>query len=95
MRLIISAEFDPGVLPEPALPGDTGFQDKPESERTDEDRANREQHDTHEAWKKDVEEAQSRATDLEARFGGWYYVISAESFKKIRLTRADLLKDSA
>jgi len=93
--LFISAEFDPGVLREPASPGDTGFQDKPESERTDADRANKEQHDAHEAWKKDVEEAQSLASDLEARFGGWYYVISAESFKKIRLTRADLLKDSA
>jgi len=92
--MFISAEFDPGVLKEPASPGDTGFQEKPESDWTDEDRANKAQHDTHEAWKKDVEEVQGRAADLEARFGGWYYVISAESFKKVRLSRADLLKES-
>ncbi len=93
--LFISAQFDPGVLSEPASPGDTGFQDKPESDWTDEDRANKEQYDEHEAWKQDVEETQGRVADLEARFGGWYYVISAESFKKIRLRRADLLKESS
>ncbi len=32
---------------------------------------------------------------LRARFASWYYVISGDSFKKIRLERKDLVKPKA
>ncbi len=39
-----------------------------------------------------VEEGRKKAKELEARYGQWFYVVSNESAKKVRLTRADLVK---
>ncbi len=38
-----------------------------------------------------VEEGRKRAASLTDRFADWYYVISADSFRKLRLTRKDLV----
>ena len=37
-------------------------------------------------------EGTTKAKELNQRFGAWYYVISAESFENLRLSRADLVK---
>ena len=39
-----------------------------------------------------VEKAQTQVSDLNDRFGDWYYVISDEVFRKIHITREDLFK---
>ncbi len=90
--LFITAAFDPGLLPEPERPGNTDFQDKPEEEWTAADRSNKELHDRHEEWSRQIEKGRQTAAELNARFADWYYVISDESFQKIRVTRGDLVK---
>ena len=44
-----------------------------------------------EMWKKKVEEGKKKAKELNDRFASWYYVISGSSFKKLHLTREQLL----
>lgn len=44
-------------------------------------------------WKEQYDKAQELQKDLELRFGKWYYLISSESFDKIQVKRASLLKD--
>ena len=39
-----------------------------------------------------IEAGKKREADLKRRFADWYYVMSAESFKKLRKTRADFIK---
>jgi hypothetical protein len=39
------------------------------------------------AWESKAKEGKKKADELSARFGAWYYVISAESFEKFKLTR--------
>ena len=33
--------------------------------------------------------------ELNARFADWYYVVSEDVYKKIRLTRSDIVKEAA
>jgi hypothetical protein len=48
--------------------------------------------DDHEAHQKKVKEGQDEAKALSERFAPWYYVIAAESFDKLRVKRADVVK---
>lgn len=90
--LFITADFDPKSLPEPRAPANTAFQDKAEEDWTEADKKQKELFDAHEAWKTKTEEGRQKAEELNARFAGWYYVISADDFSKVRLTRRDLVK---
>jgi hypothetical protein len=47
------------------------------------------------AYEEKVEAGQKQVKELTARFGDWYYVISAESFKKLHLKRSELVKDKS
>lgn len=42
-----------------------------------------------------IEKGKKKVNDLNKRFGGWYYVISAESFENLRLARKDLIRPKA
>ena len=42
-----------------------------------------------------MEQARTTSEELNARFADWYYVISDDSFKKLRLKRQDLLVSKA
>lgn len=44
-------------------------------------------------WDKRKKEGEERAAELNRRFADWYYVISTESFNKLRLSRAALVKE--
>jgi len=90
--LFITAEFDAAALPEPPMPPNTAFEGKEQSELTDEDKENKSLADAHTRWEESVTEGQDKAAELSARFAPWYYVISSESFDKIHLNRADLVK---
>ena len=63
----------------------------PEPPKVD-DAAQKEWERKHEDWRKKRDEGQKQAAELNARFADWYYVIPGDEFKKIRLTRADLVK---
>ena len=89
--LFITTSFDPSRLPEPKKPLNMEFQDKPEEEWTDADRGNKSLYDAHEDWRRKVEAARARSAELNIRFADWYYVISADSFDKMRVKRGDLV----
>jgi len=46
-------------------------------------------------YDKRKKEGEERATELNRRFADWFYVISAESFNKLRLSRSSLVKEKA
>ncbi|HXV60785.1 MAG TPA: DUF4340 domain-containing protein [Vicinamibacteria bacterium] len=90
--LFISAEFDSSALPEPQRPANTAFEDKEESDWSDDDKRNKELADAHEQWEEKTKNGREKADTLANRFADWYYVISSSSFDKIHLKRSDLLK---
>jgi len=89
--LFITAGFDENYFKEPPRPSDTSYIGKPETELTDADKRNREMKATHDAWERKVVVGRQMARDLSDRFADWYYVISADSYDKINLTRSDLV----
>ncbi len=44
-------------------------------------------------WRDNRGKAQEKVRELNARFGDWYYVVSEDEYKKIRLSRSDLIKE--
>lgn len=93
--LFVTTSFQSSLLPEPPEPESTDFLDREEGDWTDADRRNKEQMDAHDQWASDVAAGRRRSGDLNARFAGWYYVISADSFGRIHLDRADLVRRAA
>jgi hypothetical protein len=91
--LFITTRFNAGRFPEPAQPANMNFQSLPDSVWTEEDKRNRDLFDAHGQWIAKQAERKKISDDLNARFARWYYVISAESFDALRLTRTDLLKE--
>ena len=89
--LFITTGFDAGVFPEPRKPEELGFQVRADSLWTDTDRTHADLQEKHDAWRKNVDTGRRTSADLNARFAQWYYVISAESFDRIHLRRADLV----
>jgi hypothetical protein len=89
--LFITIEFNTKLFPEPDKPSDLAFQDKEEGDWTEADLENKRLHDAHAAWQKQVDKSRKISNDLNGRFADWYYVISATSFDKLNLTRADLV----
>jgi hypothetical protein len=91
--LFITVEFNSANFEEPRSPNNTDFLGKADSLWSDEDRRNKELHDAHEEWKMKIENGKNISEELNDRFAGWYYVISEDSFKKLRLTRSDLIQE--
>ena len=90
--LFVTAEFDKSMLgKKPMPPADKSYQDKPDSLWTEADRENRLKQDAYVKWERDIVNGQRMADGLNARFAKWYYVISADSYGKIRVTRADMV----
>ena len=44
-------------------------------------------------WQDKRGKAEEKVRELNARFADWYYVVSEDEYKKIRLTRSDLIKE--
>lgn len=91
--LFITTAINEDYFKEPETPENTDFLTKADSLWTDEDRKNKELDDAYEDWKNNVENGMQISKDLNARFAQWYYVISADSFEKLHLTRNDLIKE--
>lgn len=91
--VMITTSFNPRLFPEPPKPTDTSFQSKPDSTLTLEQRKQKDIQAAHDKWKSRIDAGQKRADDLDARFAKWYYVISNDSYTKLHLKRADLLRD--
>ena len=91
--VLITAEFDEGVLPEPLPPSNRDFDGKAESQWTDADRDNKLQADLHAQWERRTEDGRTRAAELATRFEQWYYVVSAGSYNRVHQSREDILKE--
>ncbi len=89
--LFVSADFEPSLLPEPPKPNDTSYVGKPDSLLTEQDKENRRIKKAHDRWKGDVLLGQNLARELNDRFADWYYIISSDSYDKLRRSRADLV----
>jgi len=89
--LLIRTSFDEEAFPAAPEPSPTKADGTPKS---DEEK----KHDQEELEMKKkereskIEAGQKREQALARRFADWYYVISAESFKKLRKSKADLVK---
>jgi hypothetical protein len=44
-------------------------------------------------WKDNRGKAEEKVRELNARFADWYYVVAEDEYKKIRLSRGDLIKE--
>ncbi len=89
--LFITADFNNDYFTEPPKPSDTAFRSKNEKDFTAADRTNKERGEVHDRWASKVMAGRQLAAELSNRFADWYYVISAESYDKIHLTRSDLV----
>ena len=91
--LMITTVFDETMFPEPAIPEDLSFLEKPDSMWTAEDHSMKSLQIAHDTWERNVDAGRALSEQLNARFARWYYVISAESFDNLHLTRNDILKE--
>jgi hypothetical protein len=91
--LMITTSFDETVFTEPPLPENTDFLERPDSVWTAEDHRMKSLQLAHDEWETNKRDGLELSDELNSRFAEWYYVISADSFHKLRLTRDDLLKD--
>lgn len=96
--LFVGISFDETAIP--ALPAEPKAYvadpaKKPEEQKAEEEKAKKDKEE-YETKKKDREkkkdDGKKRADKLAARFADWYYVISADAFKKLRVDRAQLAK---
>ena len=71
---------------------DTPGADPQKAERERIKRENQRKRDEYEEKRK---KAEARVAELNARFADWYYVISEDVFKKVRLGRSDIIKEGA
>lgn len=98
--LFTTVEFDESLLggkpEEPGKPAETELQD---DEKAEEDGdggqadAQKEYEEQLKRYNEKVDEGRQRAKELDERFADWYYVISAKAFKKLHLSRDDLVKE--
>jgi hypothetical protein len=96
--LMVSVRYDEALLGAPPVEPKPYLKDpakKPEEQAAAEDAAKKAK-DEFEGKKKDFDkkktDGKKRAEELQARFAQWYYVISADAFKKLRVDRAALVK---
>lgn len=96
--LFVGVSFDESLLP--ALPPEpkpyvADPAKKPEEQKADEEKAKKDKEE-YETKKKDrekkKEDGKKKTDKLAARFADWYYVISSDAFKKLRVDRAQLVK---
>ncbi len=89
--LFITTSFDESAFPEPPAPKNKEFQKKPDSLWTDQDRENKKIYEKHSAWASKVSKGKEKSKELNARYADWYYVISDDSFRKLRQPRSKLI----
>lgn len=99
--LVVSARYDDtlvGAPPPEPKPYVADPSKKPEEQKVEEEKAKKAKEEW-ETKKKDLakkkEDGKKRAEKLSARFAEWYYVISADAFKKLRVERSQLVKPKA
>ncbi|MCH9032717.1 MAG: hypothetical protein IIB00_10740, partial [candidate division Zixibacteria bacterium] len=89
--VLITVLFDSTVFGAPPKHSNTDFQNIPDSLWSEEDEYNKELYDEYIVWESSVDLGQKKATELNQWFAKWYYVIAADSYENIDLSRSDLV----
>lgn len=100
--LLVTVAFDPTLIPEPKpdpvtepeLPAEPFLLDPGDPKRVAEEKARQEKADRlKSAREKLLADGQKRVEELTDRFADWYYVTPGDSFRKVVLDRAALIRD--
>jgi hypothetical protein len=86
--LFVTVAFDPALTPEPEYA--TAAEGAAEEERKNIEEENGKKKSE---WTSKVDEVKKKVEKLTERFAQWYYVIPAETYQKLRLTRDDLIQE--
>ncbi|MFZ1684358.1 MAG: DUF4340 domain-containing protein [Candidatus Zixiibacteriota bacterium] len=89
--LFVTAQFEPALAREPKRPSNDDWRTKPDSLMSATDKQNKSLGMAHDAWQRSAANGRQLATDLNARFSNWYYVIPEESYEKVKVKRTDLM----
>jgi hypothetical protein len=83
--------------PEPDKAGKAGEPQAPtvDPQQADRERIRKENERQRNAYNEKRKKAETRMKELNDRFADWYYVVSEDVYKKLRLTRSDIVKESA
>ncbi|MBI2933501.1 MAG: DUF4340 domain-containing protein [Planctomycetes bacterium] len=96
--LFVTTRFDESILPPapgapPEFAADPAWTDEEKKQKEEEHQKRKEEVERQKKEREDkVAAGQKRAQELTNRFADWYYVISAENFKNLRRSRAELVK---
>jgi hypothetical protein len=96
--LMVSARYDESLVGPPPVEPKPYVADpakKKEDQKADEEKAKHDKEDYEtkkKDWEKKKADGKKRAEDLTKRFAPWYYVISGDAFKKLRVDRSALVK---
>lgn len=95
--LFVTVRYDESLVTAPVEPKPhvADPAKKPEEQKADEEKAKKEKEDYEtkkKEWEKKKEDGKKRSQTLTTRFADWYYVISADAFKKLRVDRPQLVK---
>lgn len=91
--LFITTHFDENYFKAPKKPANLDFMKKDKPTWSKDDKINADLHDKYEAYRNKVETGENLSNEQNRRFADWYYVISEDSFKQIRVERADIVID--
>ncbi|HEY2826223.1 MAG TPA: hypothetical protein VGJ04_01375, partial [Pirellulales bacterium] len=75
-----------------AAQGSKDDSDDIEAVEAERDRIEKENHRKQDEYDEKVKKGQQRAKELNARFADWYYVVGDETYRKIHLGQADIIK---
>lgn len=83
---------DPAKIGEPVKPGPPPMFDPAQAAI---ERVRKDNRRKMEDWEDRKKKATARVAELNARFADWYYVIPEDVYKKIHLSRADIIKEAS
>ena len=80
--------------PEADATAESDAADKLAEIRAERERIEKENQRKTDEYNDKVKKAKDKVNDLNFRFANWYYVISEDMYKKIHLSRSDIVKES-
>ncbi len=90
--LMVSTVFNPSVLEKPEPTPLPELKEGDEASKAERERVELENQQALDAYEEKVAEGKKRVLELNGRFADWYYVISESVFKKLRLSRKEMVR---
>lgn len=89
--IFITARFNDNYFKAPKKPANNDFITKDKQNWSKDDKINADLQEKFEAYQNRVNRGKEISAELNRRYADWYYVISEDSFKKIRVERSDII----